>query len=257
MGQGDAEYIELPNGKTVLIDGGPGDPDKPGYPPVSRFLAEHNVTKLDYVVLTHPHADHYEGLQYVFSNIKVGNFYDTRMDNTGAAGDNALREQVKKLGVNTTYPAAGDTFAWDPEVQVKVLHGCPETDQSSDGNVLNDCSIVLKVTYQNTSILYTGDIQDDAVPSLTSKFGRGGLQADVLKVSHHGSRYATGSEFLDLVRPKAAYIEVGYNNFGHPSDATLARLKAAGAAVYRTDLSGTLEYRIGGGLTGPAAYEER
>lgn len=250
VGQGDAEYLELPGGKTVLIDGGPQDPDKPGFPPVAKFLSQHKVTKIDYVVLTHPHADHYEGLEYVFANIKVGHFYDTRMNNTGAIGDEDLRSLVKKTGVPTSYPAAGDTLAWDPAVQVNVFHGCPEpvspqAEQESLGSIINDSSIVLKVTYQNTSILYTGDIQDDMLPALELKF-KGQLQSDILKVSHHGSRYATGDQFLNLVKPKAAYIEVGPNNFGHPADATLKRLKAAGTAVYRTDQSGTMEYDIGG-----------
>ena len=244
VGQGDAEYIELPNGKNVLIDGGPADPNKPDYPPVARFLEEHNVTKLDYVVLTHPHSDHYEGLQYVFSKIKVGHFYDTRMDNTGAAGDDTLRAQVKKLGVDTTYPDAGDTLDWDRDVSVKVFNGYPRPGQSADGNALNDSSIVFKVTYQKTSILYTGDVQDDMVPLLELKAG-GELRADVLKVSHHGSPYATGTELLNKVLPKVAYIEVGENNFGHPSSAVLSRLKAIGAKVYRTDLDGTQLYTIG------------
>jgi competence protein ComEC len=242
VGQGDAEYIELPNGKNVLIDGGP-NPNAP----LAAFLTQHNVTKLDYVVLTHPHLDHYAGLDYVFSHVKVENFYDTREDNTGAAGAKAIRNKIAALGVNVIYPAAGDNLDWDPaEVQVKVLNTCSNAGGSNSGPVLNNCSIVLKVTYQNTSILYTGDMQFDTEAALISAYGSQ-LQSDVLKVGHHGSNTATSPAFLNMVKPKYAYIEVGANNtFAFPAASTLANLQAAGAAIYRTDMGGTQEFRIGG-----------
>ncbi len=242
VGQGDAEYIELPNGKNVLIDGGPNPTA-----PLVQFLTQHNVTKLDYVVLTHPHLDHYSGLVYVFSHLQVSNFYDTREDNTGAAGAKALRDKIKAAGVNVVYPSAGDNLDWDPgEVQVKVLNSCSTAGASNSGPVLNDCSIVLKVTYQNTSILYTGDMQSDVEATLVSTYGSQ-LQSDVLKVGHHGSNTATSAAFLNAVKPKYAYIEVGTGNtFGFPAQVTLSNLQAVGATIFRTDTGGTQEYRIGG-----------
>lgn len=242
VGQGDAEYIELPNGKNVLIDGGP-NPNAP----LAAFLTQHNITKLDYVVLTHPHLDHYAGLEYVFSHIKVANFYDTREDNTGAAGAKAIRSKIAALGVNVIYPAAGDNLDWDPgEVQVKVLNTCSTPGGSSSGQVLNNCSIVLKVTYQNTSILYTGDMQTDVEATMITTWGSE-LQSDVLKVGHHGSNTATSAAFLNMVKPKYAYIEVGANNtFSFPAAVTLSNLQAVGATVFRTDMGGTQQYRIGG-----------
>ena len=242
VGQGDAEYIELPNGKNVLIDGGPNPTA-----PLAQFLTQHNVAHIDYVVLTHPHLDHYSGLSYVFSHLKVDNFYDTREENTGVASIKALRDKVKSLGVNTVYPAAGDSLDWDPgEVQVKVLNACSNPGASGSGPVLNNCSIVLKVTYQNTSILYMGDLQSDMEANLVSTYGSQ-LQSDVLKVGHHGSNTATSTAFLNMVKPKYAYIEVGAGNtFGFPAPVTLSNLQAAGVTVFRTDTGGTQEYRIGG-----------
>jgi len=244
VGQGDSEYIELPNGKNVLIDGGS---DNSAGSSLARFLARHKVSKLDYVVLTHPHADHYNGLQYVFSNFTVDNFYDTRMDNPGSTTDNTLREQIRGLGVNVTYPAPGDTLDWDPgEVQAKVFNSCPASVQSSSGSVINDCSIVVKVAYQNSSVLFTGDMQDDVEAALVSKYGSE-LQADVLKVGHHGSRYSSSAPFLAAVKPHDAYIEVGADNsYGFPTPACLTRLQAVGATVHRTDTDGTRKYSIGG-----------
>ena len=248
VGQGDSEYLELPNGKNALIDGGPANPSGAGDPLLAQFLTQHGITHIDYVLLTHPHADHFTGLRYVFSHARVDNFYDTREDNPGAATLKLLRDQIAQTpNVSISYPAAGDTLDWDPgEVQVKVLNSCSVPGQSTAGNVLNDCSIVLKVTYQSTSILYTGDMQNDVEAQLVSRYGTD-LQADVLKVGHHGSATASSQSFLNMVKPKYAYIEVGAGNtYGHPTQAALSRLQAAGAKIYRTDLDGTQEYSIGG-----------
>ena len=247
VGQGDSEYIELPNGKAALIDGGPADRAGSGDPAIAQFIAQHNITRIDYVVLTHPHADHFTGLKYVFDHVQVSNFYDTREDNPGAPTLIALRDQIAKTpSIARVYPAADDTLDWDPgEVEVKVLNSCSTPGQSTDGSVLNDCSIVLKVTYQNTSILYTGDMQNDQEAQLVSKYGAG-LRADVLKVGHHGSAHSSSAAYLDMVKPRFAYIEVGVNNYGHPTQAALSRLQAAGAKIYRTDLDGTQKYTIGG-----------
>ena len=266
VGQGDAEYIELPNGKNALIDGGPPDPSvangtadpvgsadysKLPDPPIARFLTEHGVTKIDYVVLTHPHADHYSGLIYVFDKLQVKNFYDTRVDNSAATGDDLVREKARnKPGCALHYPAAGDELDWAAGVPVKVFNSCPNPAKSPEqepeaSSLLNNCSIALKLTYRNASLLFTGDIQSEVEERLVSGYGRE-LQADVLKVGHHGSAHSSSTGFLNMVQPKRAYIEVGRNDYGHPTQSALARLRAAGAAIYRTDRDGTQEYSISG-----------
>ncbi|OGR97084.1 MAG: hypothetical protein A2016_01485 [Elusimicrobia bacterium GWF2_62_30] len=237
VGQGDAIYIELPNGQNALIDGGPSASGAG----LASFFAGKNVTKIDHVVLTHPHSDHYNGLQYVFSNLSVGNFYDTRLDNTGASTDNKLRDQVSSLGVNTVYPAPGDSLSWGAGgVGAKVFNSCPAQQKSSGENV-NDCSIVLKLSYRGASVLFTGDASAAIEARMVAAFGSE-LKADVLKVGHHGSKYSSSQAFLNVVKPAKAYIEVGKNNYGHPTPAALDRLAAAGAQIFRTDLDGTLEY---------------
>ena len=243
IGQGDAEYIELPNGRNVLIDGGPTAGT--GERSIAQFLSRKNVTKLDYVVLTHPHADHYNGLKYVFSNLPVANFYDTQLDDSSPAPIQAVREQARNIpGIRISYPAPGDSLDWDPAVQVKVFNSCSEP--SKTGREPNSCSIVLKVTYQNTSVFFTGDMPAKVESVITDKFGAQ-LRSEVLKVGHHGSSGSSSEKFLKAVQPKLAFIEVGAdNNYGHPRPDTLARLQAAGATIYRTDLDGTLEYPAGG-----------
>ena len=243
IGQGDAEYIELPNGKNVLIDGGPTAGT--GERSIAQFLSRKNVTKLDYVVLTHPHADHYNGLKYVFSRLPVANFYDTQLDDSSPATINAVREQARNIpGIRISYPAPGDSLDWDRDVQVKVFNSCPEPSKTARDP--NSCSIVLKMTYQSVSMLFTGDMPAKVESNITDKYGAQ-LRAEILKVGHHGSSGSSSEKFLKAVQPKLAFIEVGAgNNYGHPRQDTLARLRAAGAGIYRTDLDGTLEYPIGG-----------
>lgn len=241
IGQGDAEYIELPNGKNVLIDGGPS---KSSHSLLAQFMTMQNVTKIDYVVLTHPHSDHYKGLYWVFNNFSVGRFYDTKMDNTTSKTDNLLRDQINTRGVSVTYPAAGDTLDWDPAVQVRVFNSCPEPVQSDDGNNINNCSIAVKMSYQGSSALFTGDMEATVESVLIGKFGKE-LQSDVLKVAHHGSKTATSVPFLAAVKPAAAYISVGKNSYDLPNQDVVDRLKASGIKVRRTDEVGTQEVVFG------------
>ncbi len=238
VGQGDAIYLELPGGKNALIDGGPSRAATGG---LAGFLAEKKVSHIDNVVLTHPHSDHYNGLQYVFSNLTVGSFYDTRLDNTGAQGDETIRTQIAALGVNTVYPAAGDNLNWSaPGVDIKVFNSCDKPIASKKSDTINNCSIVLRLSYGGSSVLFTGDLQNDAELLLAEKYGSA-LKSDVLKVGHHGSKYSSTTAFLAAVKPARAYIEVGKNNYGHPTQDALGRLLAAGAKIFRTDLDGTLQ----------------
>ena len=247
VGQGDSEYIELPDGENVLIDGGPanmnGGPADTSHPasdpPLAHFLRQKGIAKIDHVLLTHPHADHYVGLKYVFTKLPVGNFYDTRKDNPGAG---AVRDLAAKVpGIKVSYPAPGDYLDWGPGVQAKVFNSCPDAAAAAAISP-NNCSIVVKLTYQDSSFLFTGDMEAAVEAQIVPKYGEE-LRSDVLKVGHHGSAGASSDLFLNAVKPRLAFIEVGQNNqYGHPRPPTLARLQAAGATVYRTDLQGTLEY---------------
>lgn len=244
VGQGDAEYIELPDGQNVLIDGGPGaNPSLIGDPPIAKFLSEKGISRIDHVVLTHPHADHFVGLQYVFAKIKVGSFYDTRLDNSGSTADDAVRAQAREIpGIRVSYPAPGDALDWGPDVRARVLNSCP--DAATAPKDPNSCSIVLRLSYRGTSVLFTGDMPSKVEAQVVSRFP-GELASEALKVGHHGSAGSSSAGFLDAVKPKVAYIEVGTGNpYGHPKPEALARLQAVGARVYRTDIDGTRVYEI-------------
>lgn len=239
VGQGDATYIELPSGGNVLMDGGPSSK------PIYEFLKAKGVTKIDHVVLTHPHRDHYAGLKKVFAAFEVRNYYDSRLDNLSAAGDNNLRElaAAEPGGCLTHYPEVGANLNWDPKVTVKVLNSCPEPMQSKDEHVINNCSLVLRLHYNGNGLLFMGDAEASLETAITRVF-KSGLDSSVLKVSHHGSRYSSAPKFLARVQPKYAFISAGLNNsYGHPHQEAIDRLLAVGAKLFLTT-SGTQSVTI-------------
>jgi len=236
VGQGDAEYIVLPNGQNVLVDGGP----KRNVEKLKAFLSNHSITRIGHLVLSHPDEDHYGGLEYVFDNCQVNNFYDTELVKQSA---DKVRQKAKvEPGCQIYYPSENTTLTWDPKVKVQVLSAyAPNTPSASS---VNNASIVLKMTYKNNSILFTGDIDTRIEDNLIKKYGND-LSSNVLKVSHHGSKHASSEAFLDKVKPKSSYIEVDAKDskaiqYGHPDDNTVKRLKNTGSKVYRTDESGTM-----------------
>ncbi|HAT71439.1 MAG TPA: hypothetical protein DCS63_01310 [Elusimicrobia bacterium] len=238
VGQGDATYLELPNGSNVLIDGGPSAQ------PIYRFLNEKGITKIDHVVLTHPHSDHYRGLKKVFAAFDVKNFYDTMAENLDAKGDNNLRElAAAEPSCRTHFPEVGANMDWDKHVTVKVLNTCSEPVISRNNDIINNCSLVLRFYYNGNSILLMGDAEA-SVENAMAKIFKSGLSSTYLKVGHHGSRYSSTEKFLSRVQPKVAVISVGQDNtYGHPHREALDRIMATGAQVFFT-LTGTQSLTI-------------
>lgn len=238
VGQGDATYIELPNGSNVLIDGGPKST------PVLQFLLAKGVTKIDHLVLTHPHNDHYRGLKNVFKNFDVKNFYDTKVENIDAVGDNNLRELANaEPACVTHFPEVGTNLAWDKHVTVKVLNTCSEVLRTRDSSEINNCSLALRFFYNGHGVLLAGDAEAP-VENAMMKIFKSGLQSTYLKVSHHGSRYSSTEKFLARVQPRVAVISVGQDNtYGHPHKEAMDRIIATGAQIFST-LDGTQSLTI-------------
>lgn len=243
VGQGDAILIEGDRGARLLVDGGP-DPDRllalldAQLPPWDR--------RLDLLVLTHPHEDHVGGFAALLGRYRVGSIFEPGMLGPGPAY-HAFEAALRAAGRGTLRLADGDTLRLDDatiHVHWPVAGSVPRLPPDT-GKGINDVSIVLDIRFGQRRLLLMGDTEEEVDPQLLEAGLTGPV--DALKVAHHGSGTASTAPFLAAVRPRVAVVSVGAGNpYGHPAPATIARLRAAGAAVYRTDLDGGVEISTDG-----------
>lgn len=227
VGQGDAILIESPNGETMLVDGG----TKSAGDDLVAYLTSEQIKDLDYVVATHPDADHIGGLIDVFAAYKVNNFVNSGKVHTSETYKELLESTVNE-GSNYIEPATGDFINLDSDTKVQVLHS--ESDTSDN----NDASIVLKITYSQVSFLLTGDADTKIESDLIAKYN---VTATILKAGHHGSSTSSSLSFLQKVKPKATILSYGADNsYGHPHDEVINNLKAVGSKMYSTAQDGTI-----------------
>lgn len=227
VGQGDSIFVQAPNGKTMLIDAG----TKEYGSKVVAYLKSKNVKKLDYVVATHPDADHIGGLAAVLESFTVGEFINSGKVHTTVTYENLLQMVVDKK-IPYTEPKAGDLISLDSNVKTQVL---AVNAQASD---MNDASIVLKLTYQNMSFLLMGDADAGIEEQIAKKYD---VSATILKAGHHGSSSSSSLGFLQKVNPKAVILsyEEG-NSYGHPHKEVLSNIKTVGTKAYATAQDGTI-----------------
>ena len=268
---GDSILISSPAGKTVLIDAGDTSKGKV----VVEALKRYNVQQLDYFIATHPHPDHIGGSAEVFKAVKVLNVVDNGQGPSAppglapspspAASKKSVQPVAKKPVANK--PASVTKFYDDYKAAVSTSGAHYETarpgtkydlgggarltvlapseplftkeQMKAGGNEPNANSIVLRLDYGDFSMLLTGDAEEQTEHRLLTK--ELDLQARVLKVGHHGSKYASSDDFLKRVKPEVAIVSCGaWNRYGHPSQAVLDRLRATNVKLYRTDLHGEI-----------------
>jgi len=236
--QGDSIFVKSPSGMTMLVDAGPkfrrGDAGKSFVLP---FLRKQGINKLDVVVLTHPHDDHVGGMVSVLREMPVGLVIDSGQAHTSKSYIDFLKlidenKIVYKLG------RAGQIIDLGAGISAKILH---PTDDFIEGSALNNNSIVIKLTYKKFSMLLMGDAEKEGEAAILGRYPAENLQADFLKVGHHGSKTSSSLEFLGIVKPKVAVISVGAKNkFFHPHPSTVKNLQEIGVQVHRTDLNKTV-----------------
>jgi competence protein ComEC len=247
VGQGDSLFLISPRGRTLLIDGGgafggfPGHEEHNGIDPgeeaVSPYLWSRGFQKLDVVALTHAHQDHLGGLTAILQNFRVGKLWIGREVSSKALAK--LEELAHAKRIPLEYEGRGNSFVWDG-VSGEFLW--PEASSTQILSLAkNNDSLVLRLRYGNRSLLLPGDAEKESERAILADANPNALQADVLKIGHHGSKNSTLPEFLAAVRPRVAVISAGENNpYGHPSPELIERLESAGIRILRTDRDGAI-----------------
>jgi len=243
IGQGDAALVLLPDGKRMLVDGGGNYSDadlKVGERLLGPALHALGVKRLDYLVLSHPHPDHLQGVLWAAAHLEVGEFWEGALDST-AAEYLALKWVLAARGVPVRRLSAESAPLQAGGVRFETLW--PLAGQPVSGDA-NDTSLVLRLVFGASSVLFTGDLGGISERALLERGVP--LGCTLLKVAHHGSRYSSSDRFLAAAAPRCAVISAGYrNSFRLPSSATLMRLQRHAAKVYRTDQEGTLDAALG------------
>lgn len=232
VGQGDGALISFPDGKTALIDGGPGKKVLEGLGRNIPFYKR----KIDIVFLTHPHADHVSGLVHTIERYEVGRVVVTRAVHSTPEYREFL-ELVKKKKIPVTEGIRGTEFDFSAGNKVRVLY--PQNPVDSQN--LNNTSEVMMLSAGGTKFLFMGDLEKDGSDKLIAL--EPDLKADVLKVPHHGSQNALSDGLYKKVSPRYAVISAGEDNrYGHPHAEVVRFLETAGIKYFRTDKDGDVKF---------------
>jgi len=224
VGQGDAAYIKFPDGRDMLIDGGPNDR-------VIGCLSRHMPfwdRSIDMVAISHPQRDHIGGLPSVVSRYRVGYILKSKADESSDIADK-LKAIIQDKKIPVKVLEKGETVAVDAVV-IDIL--APSGDEKN----INDLSLVFTLHYGSFDTLFTGD-----APLRQGFAGQAPGSIEVVKVPHHGSKTGLVASVVSVMHPIAAIISVGKNSFGHPSPEVLGAYSAAGSAIHRTDKEGDIE----------------
>ena len=237
VGEGDSILVEFPGYKKMLVDGGglPGASFDIGENVVSPFLWKKGIKKIDYLVLTHAHPDHFYGLKAVARNFKISEFWEA----FSPAKDEAYNEFKESLAPSILCRRIfrGQSLQ-EGRVRIDVLH--PEEAEAIVQSADNEQSLVLRLEYAETSFLLTGDIGADSEKKILEYTAN--PKSLVLKSPHHGSSSSSSKDFLERVGPRIVVISVGEGNrYGFPHPDVIKTYEEMGLKVYRTDIHGAVE----------------
>lgn len=225
--QGDSILIQQ-DGHNMIIDAGTNVAETT----VVNYLKAQGVTKLDYVIGTHPHEDHIGGLDKVIDTFEVGKVFMPKVNHTTQTFKSVVTS-IQNKGLKITTPKVGDSYGLG-NARWQIL-----APNNSSYDNLNNYSIVTKLKFGNNSFIFTGDAESLSEGEILQK--QLDISSDVLKVGHHGSRTSTTQNFLNKVNPKYAVISCGKGNkYGHPTQETLNKLRDKNIELYRTDECGNV-----------------
>ena len=239
VGQGDCSLI-CSDGHNVLIDAGPKDAKDD----VVEYLLKNNITAFDYVIITHPHADHIGGMSKVLKEFKVKNLImpdiPKELVPTSKSFEKLLNT-IKENNIKVLKAVPGDRYDIG-EDYFEIL--APNKDYED----LNNESVVTRFNLNKHHFLFMGDAQTESEKDILNKFQD--VSAEVIKVGHHGSRTSTSNDFLGACNPQTAVIMCGDDNsYNHPHKQTVKKLENKGITVFRTDEDGTIVMRAGTKIT--------
>ena len=231
-----------PTGKTILVDGG----DRGKHRPILEQLAADGIETLDLVVLSHPHADHLGGMQKVLESVPTRLFLDPGFDHPSRLYE-ALLEHLETTQTPVAVARRGRRIDIGGDAAIEILWPEPILMRGTRSDA-NSNSIVFRLVYGQTAMLFTGDAEEPTENRLLEEQAEA-LRADVLKVAHHGSGHSSTPGFLEAVSPTISVVSCGVDNrFDHPSPATIDRLGWRGRQIFRTDLHGTISL-VSNGVT--------
>ncbi|KKQ22349.1 MAG: internalization-related competence protein ComEC/Rec2 protein [Candidatus Wolfebacteria bacterium GW2011_GWC1_37_10] len=235
VGQGDSQLVVLPGNVKILIDGGPNNKVVKEL----DYILGSTERYIDLVVMSHPQYDHFAGLIDVLNRYKAGIFiYNGREGEILAFRD--LKDVLSERGVPLIALVGGDKIRYQNS-KLEIISPSEELLKSKE---LNDTSLVMKLESNGLKALFTGDIGIKVENYLLKNFD---IDADVLKVAHHGSKFSSSELFLEEATPEISVIEVGKNNYGHPTEKALSNLLAVGSKIFRTDVDGTVKLSVSDG----------
>lgn len=241
VGQGDSTLIVTPKNKKILIDGGGNENYDIGENVLIPYLLNKKIKQIDYLMISHFDTDHVGGTLKVLEKLKVKQVIVSQQKEDSSNFQKFLKI-AEKRNIKIIVVKAGDKIQIEKNIYIDILW--PTEKMKIEDNPLNNNSIIAKLIYGNTSILFTGDIEAEAEKEIVKKYDKN-LKSDILKVAHHGSKTSSTQDFIDKVNPKIALIGVGYKNkFDHPSYTTIKTLEKRKIIIYRTDLMGEINIKI-------------
>ena len=245
VGQGDSCVIESPSGKIIVIDAGnildEGNDDQ-GRRVVAPYLRSRGINAIDILVLTHPDTDHIGGAASLLHEFPVTLLLENgQFGKTESAIVSAIFREVKRRNTAIRIARRGQKIALGDGANLTVL---APTDAMMSGTT-NDASVVMRLDYGRHSFLLTGDAGETEETELLA--ANQSLACDVLKAGHHGSKHSTTPAFAIAAKPRYGIFSCGKRNtYGHPNPGVVNRLKAIGAAIYRTDTQGAITFHSDG-----------
>ena len=244
IGQGACVVVISPDGRTLVADAGRSQARVRER--VIPYLRDHGVERIDYLVTTNPDQDHIGGMPALLQAFEVGAWVDPVVSTTNQTYAESL-EMVDSLGIEPIRARRGGMLDLGPSVTAEILWPVDPLMMDGSQESRNDNSIVIRITHGGVAFLITGDIEDDGEEALVEADDDDLLRADVMVVPHHGSNTSSTADFLDAISPTVAIIPVGLDNqYDHPRDEVIQRLRFRSIRIYRTDLDGTVEVRSDG-----------